>query len=86
LLCGRPHWGAGEEKMKRLLILALACLILFLGSCSKNKAEIIKLNDRISEFELKNQELLLAPGEINHFGPIENRQLQTNKKSHCHNS
>lgn len=25
-------------------------------------------------------------GEINHFGPIENRQLQTNKKSHCHNS
>ena len=29
---------------------------------------------------------MLAPGEINHFGPIENRQLQTNKKSHCHNS
>ena len=29
---------------------------------------------------------VLAPGEINHFGPIENRQLQTNKKSHCHNS
>jgi hypothetical protein len=29
---------------------------------------------------------MLAPGEINHFGPSENRQLQTNKKSHCHNS
>jgi uncharacterized protein YPO0396 len=38
--------------------------------------------------EIKNEieNLVLAPGEINHFGPIENRQLQTNKKSHCHNS
>jgi hypothetical protein len=42
----------------------------------------------MSSKQIKSLELnmLLAPGEINHFGPIENRQLQTNKKSHCHNS
>ena len=58
--------------MKRLLILALACLILFLGSCSKNKVEIIKLNDRISEFELKNQELQQKIEELEN----ENKELQ----------
>ena len=29
---------------------------------------------------------LLASGEFNHFGSIENSQIRTNKKSHCHNS
>ena len=29
---------------------------------------------------------VLAPGENDHFAPIEKHQFQPNKKSHCHNS
>ena len=35
---------------------------------------------------LTGRALLLAPGENDHFEPIENNQFQPNKKSHCHNS
>lgn len=58
--------------MKRLLILALACLVLILVSCSKNSDEIVKLNDRISEIELKNQELQQKIEELEN----ENKELQ----------
>ncbi|MBQ5908062.1 MAG: hypothetical protein IIW80_08410 [Treponema sp.] len=39
-----------------------------------------------AELEISFWEILLAPGENNHFEPSENRQFQPNKKSHCHNS
>ena len=58
--------------MKRLLILAFACLMLFAVSCSKNPDEIVKLNDRISEFELKNQDLQQKIEELEN----ENKELQ----------
>ena len=57
---------------------------------SRNYEVIVKSFDisvaaEIPEVLLKNS-LLLAPGENDHFEPIENNQLQPNKKSHCHNS
>ena len=58
--------------MKRLLILALACLVLFLVSCEKNQDEIIKLNNRISKFELNNQEQQQKIEELEN----ENKELQ----------
>ncbi|MDD6486429.1 MAG: hypothetical protein PUF61_05745 [Spirochaetales bacterium] len=58
--------------MKKLLILALACLVLFFVSCSKNPDEIVKLNDRISEIEQENQELQQKIEELEN----ENKELQ----------